>query len=68
MPRVTYASVKKPTPAIRQTLTWNHLRGAKKQDTVGGKNSVRKLGVIDLCQSSATLLLQNGNAVLATVA
>lgn len=41
---MTYASVKKPTPATRQTLMWNHLTENEKTDGEGERRALTKRG------------------------
>src|ERR1700722_9662874 len=58
--RKTNASVKKPAPATRQTLTWNHLSYMRTRDRVikEGFRNAREGSIIDFSQGSTTTLIE----------
>ena len=74
--KMSYASVKKPTPATMQTFTWNHLqvRACERPVSLGGyleeaEDYSRELGLVDLGKRSTALLIESvavaGNGTLA---
>jgi len=61
---LTDASVKKPTPATIQTLTWNHLEMGGSVDHTGEKSGYgREFSIVNLSQSRTTALVKNKDSV-----
>ena len=54
----TYASVKKPTPATKQTLMWNHLQCEVRRVWRARGVDEREGSVVDFGEGNPTLLIE----------
>lgn len=59
MSLTTHASVKKPTPATRQTLTWNQLRVGENGRVKWASSIIRELSIVNLGERSTPALVEH---------